>query len=48
MRRTRGWLLLCGFFLLTLVSGCGGCSRERNKNSNFDRPKEQRTPAEKK
>ena len=41
VRRTRVWLLLCGLFLLALVPGCGGCSREKNKNSDFDRPKEQ-------
>jgi hypothetical protein len=35
--------------LLTLVSGCGGCAgREKNKNSDLDRPKELPKPAEKK
>ncbi|HSQ55302.1 MAG TPA: hypothetical protein VLM40_06115 [Gemmata sp.] len=46
--RVRGWVVVWSLCLLTLVSGCGGCSRERDKNKNFDRPKEQGIPAEKK
>jgi hypothetical protein len=31
------------------MPGCGGCGRERNKNSDFDRPKQgENKPAEKK
>jgi hypothetical protein len=49
VRRTRAWLFLCGLLLLALVPGCGGCGgRERNKNSDFDRPKDSQPPAQKK
>jgi hypothetical protein len=48
VRQKRAWLTLCGLMLLTLVSGCGGCGREKNKNSDFDRPKDYGKPAEKK
>jgi hypothetical protein len=51
VRRSRFWLALCAFLVLTTLPGCGGCGgRERGKNSDFDRPKgtEQQKPAEKK
>lgn len=40
----RRWLtLLCGFMLLGLVPGCGGCGVSgRGKNSDLDRPKQEK------
>ncbi len=39
VRRTR-WLIACVVAVLAFVPGCGGCAaRERDKNSDLDRPK---------
>jgi len=40
VRRTRALLTLTALLFLTLVSGCGGCGRERDKNKDYDRPKD--------
>ncbi|MFO0825358.1 MAG: hypothetical protein U0792_19935 [Gemmataceae bacterium] len=39
MRQTRLRTVLLGLVLLVALPGCGGCSVERDKNSDLDRPK---------